>query len=225
MTPLIEPILLIAGSFLLGSAPSAYLVTRYLTGMDIRRHGSGNAGATNVMEQVGMPVGIALGTFDCIGKGALPVVIAKLMDQPLSVQAAVGLVAVVGHNWSPFMKFTGGRGVATTIGVVFGFALWQEALILGVAIGVIGRLLYRDTGIWRLVAMVALPILTLAFDRPMEIVAMAVSIGMILIAKRLIANWEPPSAGQPLPQVLTYRLLWDRDVPQRTSWTRRAPEG
>jgi hypothetical protein len=96
---------------------------------------------------------------------------------------------------------------------------------LGLVIGVIGRLIFRDTGFWTLIAMITLPVLTAVFDRPSEVIAMAIAIVIILVAKRLIANGEAPATSHPLLQVLTYRLLWDRDVSHRTSWTRRAPNG
>ena len=222
---MLEAPLIIGGAYLVGSIPSAFLLVRGLKGVDIRDYGSGNAGATNVMLHAGWWTGLFLGTFDSLVKGTLPVVIASLLDQSLGVQAAAGLVAVAGHNWSPFLRFTGGRGVATAIGVVLGFALWQEFLILTVVIGLIGRLLYKDTGFWTLVAMVSLPVLTVIFDRPLEIVLTSVCIGLMLMAKRLIANWEPPSSASSMPLVLVYRLLWDRDVPRKARWTTRAPQG
>ena len=222
---MLEATLVIGGAYLVGSIPSAFLLVRGVKGIDIRDYGSGNAGATNVMLHVGWWTGLLLGTFDSLVKGALPVVIARLLDQSLGVQAAAGLVAVAGHNWSPFLRLTGGRGVATSIGVVLGFLLLWEFLILTVVMGVIGRLLYKDTGFWTLVAMVSLPGLTLLFDRPMEIVVTSVCIGLMLMAKRLIANREPLTSESSMPLVLVYRLLWDRDVPKKARWTTRSPQG
>lgn len=221
---MVEATLIIGGSYLVGSIPSAFLLVRHLKGIDIRNYGSGNAGATNVMVHAGWWTGLLLGTFDSLVKGALPVVVAKLFDQSLGVQAAAGLVAVAGHNWSPFLRFTGGRGVATAVGVLIGFLLWQEFLILTVAIGLIGRLVYKDTGFWTLVAMVALPALTLIFDRPLEIVLTSVVIGLMLMVKRLIANFEPRTSTLSMPLVLFYRLLWDRDVPRKARWIARDPQ-
>ena len=218
-----ESVLLILSAYLVGAIPSAYLIARYLKGIDIRRYGSGNAGATNVMVHVGAVTGFTLGTFDCLVKGTLPVVVGRLLDVPLGVQVSAGLVAVVAHNWSPFMRLTGGRGVATAIGLVVGFLLWQEILVLTVVMGVIGRLVYRDTGLWTFVAMIALPVLTFVFDRPVEIVAMSVSIAIILMAKRLTANWERPADEKSLVSVLRRRLLWDRDVPRKAPWVERSP--
>ena len=220
---MLEATLIIGGAYLVGSIPSAFLLVRYLKGIDIRDYGSGNAGATNVMVHAGWWTGLLLGAFDSLVKGALPVIAARLLDQSLGVQAAAGLVAVVGHNWSPFLRFTGGRGVATALGVILGFLLWQEFLILAVVMGVIGRLLYRDTGLWTLVAMVALPILTVIFDRPLEIVLTSVCLGLMLIAKRLVPNWAPPISTYPIPLVLICRLLLDRDVPRKSRWTARDP--
>ena len=220
---MLESTVLILGAYLVGAIPSAYIVARLMKGIDIRHYGSGNAGATNVMVHVGAVTGFTLGTFDCLIKGTLPVVIGRLLDVPLSVQVTAGLVAVVAHNWSPFMRFTGGRGVATAIGLVVGFFLWQEMLILIVVMLIIGRLIYDDTGLWTFVAMITLPVLTLVFDRPIEIVTMSVSIAIVLIAKRLTANWERPSRDFPIADVLSRRLLWDRDLPSKTPWIQRGP--
>ena len=115
---MLEAALLILGAYLWGSVPSTYVAARYLRGIDIREFGSGNVGSANFMAHVGRRTGFLLGTSDCLVKGTLPVVVAKLLDQSLGVQAGVGLAAIAGHNWSPYIRFTGGRGVATAIGVV-----------------------------------------------------------------------------------------------------------
>ena len=143
----IYAVLAIAAAYLWGAIPSSYIVVRRLKGIDIRDYGSGNVGASNVMTHLGMKAGFLLGTFDCVAKGTLPVVIVRLLDQGLALQVGVGLAAIAGHNWSPFIRFAGGRGVATAIGVVFGFFMWQEILILGAVLGIIGRLIFRDTGL------------------------------------------------------------------------------
>ena len=207
--------LLIVGAYLLGAIPSAYLVARYLKGIDIRQHGSGNMGASNVMDNVGRLPGWLLGTFDCLAKGSLPVFVGGLLDVGMDVRVGAGLAAIAGHNWSPYMRFTGGRGVATAVGVVFGLFMWQEFLILTVVMGAIGRLLLRDTGFWTLVAMIALPALAFLFNRPAEVVYMAMGIAALLMLKRLTGNWEMPPPDQRLLRVLANRALWDRDIRKR----------
>ena len=216
--------LVLLGAFAWGGIPSAYLVARYAKGIDIRDYGSGNAGSSNVMSHVGRWPGFLLGVFDCLGKGALTVVVARhLLDQSVEVQAGACLAAIAAHNWSPYMRFTGGRGVATAIGGMLGFMMFWEMLVLAVVVGVIGRLIFHETGLWTLVAMVTLPLLAYAFDRGPEVVYMTIAIGGLLVLKRLTANWEPPLKGYPIAKVMACRVLLDRDVPGRALWTQRQP--
>lgn len=216
--------LLIVGAYLLGAIPSGYLVGRYLKGIDIRKHGSGNVGATNVMAHVGIWTGLLLGAFDCLAKGSLPVAAAKLLDQSLAVQVGAPLAAIAGHNWSPYLRLTGGRGVATAIGALVGFLMWPELLIIGFVMGLIGRLLLHETGLWTLVSILVAPALAyLAFHRPPEIVYLTLGIGGLLILKRATANWEPIPAGHHRIRVVANRLLWDRDVADKAEWTHRRP--
>ena len=215
--------LFILGTYLWASIPTAYVVARYLKGIDIRQYGSGNVGAANVMAHVGRRIGFGLGTFDCVVKGTLPVVLANVFGEPLYVQAGVSLVAIAGHCWSLYIGFTGGRGVATAVGVVLGFLMWPEFLILCVVMGLLGYVVFREMGFWTFIAMLALPLLAFVFDRPTEVLVMTLGVGGVLTAKRLTANWEMPSGEYPLVKVIGYRVIWDRDVPKRVQWTRRSP--
>ena len=220
---MLTPVLFVIGAYLWGGIPTTYLVARYKTGIDIREFGSGNMGASNAMAHVGKWSGLLLGTFDCVGKGILPVLLARLLDQSLGVQVGIGLAAIAGHNWTPFLRFTGGRGVATAVGLIVVFALWWEAIILVATMGVLGRLIFKDTGLWTFLSMLVLPVLAFLFNRPIEILVMTMFIGILLIAKRLTANWEPPY-GSSLIRIMLYRILWDRDVARKVEWTQRIPQ-
>ena len=217
--------LIIVAAYLWGAVPSAYLVGRYLKGIDVRDYGSGNVGGSNMAAHVGKWQGFLILVFDSVGKGTVPVVAAMLMNKDLAVEAGVGAAVIAGHNWSPYIRFTGGRGVATAIGVLAGFSMWWELVAWALLIGVAGRILTRDVAFWTLVAVLALPVLTLVFERPpeIEITLMSVAIALLLVLKRLLANWESPLNEYSLPRVLAYRLLWDRDVPRRQQWEARAP--
>jgi len=216
--------LLIVGAYLWGAIPTAYLLARYLKGIDIRQHGSGNVGATNVMHHVGKLPGWLLGTFDCLAKGSLPVFVVGLLDVGMDIRVAVGLVVIAGHNWSPYIRFTGGRGVACAVGVVFGLFMWQEFLILTAVMGGMGRLVFRDTGVWTLASMIALPVLALVFGRPAEVVYMTVGIGVLLMLKRLTGNWQMPPSDRKLVGVLVSRALWDRDFRHKGPSTNRTSQ-
>ena len=220
---MLESVLIILVAYLWGGVPSGYIVGRYLKGIDLRAYGSGSLGASNLMEHVGRLTGFGVGVFDCVGKGTLTVVVTDLMGQTLAVQALAGLAAIAGHSWSPYLRFTGGRGVATAIGVLLGFFMWKEMLAGVFLIGLIGRAVMRDTAFWTLATLIVLPLLTYAFGEPMELVYMSSGISALLVLKRLTANWERPGQEYGLPRTLAYRVLWDRDVPRKLEWTTRRP--
>ncbi len=111
-----------------GSVPIGLLVGRWAKGMDIRQHGSGNIGAANVLRTVGAGWAGLVFLFDA-AKGAGPVMLGRYFGLGPVTLALVALLAVVGHNWSLFLGFRGGKGVATSLGVLL-------ALAPGVAVGV-----------------------------------------------------------------------------------------
>jgi len=121
-------------AYLLGSINSAYIVTRLATGKDIRQLGGGNAGGRNVFREVGLGAAIPVAIFD-VGKGAASVAIAywllnvPLYEMHLFVMLA-GIAAVAGHMWSIYLKFTGGNGLAATIGVLAMIMPWALLVIL-----------------------------------------------------------------------------------------------
>ena len=221
---MVENVLLVVGAFLVGSIPTGYLVSKYAAGIDIRDYGSGNAGASNVIAHVGMWIGAAQGLFDCLVKGALPVLVGAYIDADPWAQGGAGIAAVVGHNWSPFLRFTGGRGVATGIGALLGLMLWRELLIMAVLSLILMRIATRDTGLWTLMSIVLLPALAYVLGQPPEKVLAVVAIGALLVFKRLTANWEPIPQEYGVLRVLAFRILWDRDVPKRVEWTNRRPQ-
>lgn len=119
--PWVQDILIVCGAFLLGSIPTGYLVAR-AKGIDIRQHGSGNIGATNVFRTVGKPLGILVFVADAL-KGFLAVFAAgrvaeggTLGGEWLVIAAAVAVIA--GHNYTPWLGFKGGKGIATSAGVL-----------------------------------------------------------------------------------------------------------
>ncbi len=216
---------LVAAAYLVGSVPSAFLLARYLRNIDIRDYGSGNVGASNVMEHVGLRTGIALGVFDTLFKGTMPVLAANLLGQSLLVQAAVAVASIAGHNWSVYLKFTGGRGISIGIGVLLGMGLWVELGVGLLLIGLIGRVVMKDTGIWSLVSFLALPVTAILVGRDPEAVYMLGAMAVMLVVKRLVGNWEWPSTDRYGPgRVLLHRFLWDRDVPRQEAWTGRMPD-
>jgi glycerol-3-phosphate acyltransferase PlsY len=135
--PLWAAALWVLGAYLSGSIPFGWIVFRILRGGDIRDHGSGNIGATNLMRFCGKGWAAAVLLLDAL-KGAVPVLAARLAGAPSWLQAAVAVAAVVGHCYTVFLRFRGGKGVATGLGVFAAMAplavLCSLAAFLAVAV-------------------------------------------------------------------------------------------
>lgn len=132
-------------AYLLGSIPTAYLITRFVYGKDIRKLGGGNVGTHNVYENIGKLPGIIVGIID-VGKGVASVYIALAMlvaPEYYYWVFASGLAAVIGHIWPVFLKFRGGNGIATSIGILF-VLMTREAMI-AMAIAILLLVISRNT--------------------------------------------------------------------------------
>jgi glycerol-3-phosphate acyltransferase PlsY len=113
----------ILAAYLLGAIPFGLLFARWLTGKDPREHGSGNIGATNALRTSGKKVGILTLLAD-IGKGSLTVALADYLQDDMTLVAAVALAVFVGHVFPIYLKFKGGKGVATMFGVLIPWLPW-----------------------------------------------------------------------------------------------------
>lgn len=119
----------------LGSIQSAYLLGRLIRNIDIREHGTGNAGASNVTSTLGLKYGVMVGGFD-IFKGALAVVAVRGIFPGFPELAYLaGLMAVIGHLFPFYLRFRGGKGVAALIGMMFGVD-WRLGLLFVLLVGV-----------------------------------------------------------------------------------------
>ena len=131
-------------SYLVGSVPTSIIVARYRRGIDIRQHGSGNAGGTNVIRVLGWKMGVFVIAAD-MAKGLIAtMLIARLMYGPIPfenktpfddftvVQIIAGCAAILGHIWTLFAGFKGGKGIATAGGMLLGIAPIEVAISLGV---------------------------------------------------------------------------------------------
>jgi glycerol-3-phosphate acyltransferase PlsY len=123
-------------AYLLGSIPFAYITGKLLKGIDIRQVGGGNMGAVNTAREIGLVPGFLVLVAD-IAKGSLAVIIALRLDLSLILVFGAGFAAVLGHNWPVFLKFRGGKGAATTIGVLFALVPLEFAISLTLILAII----------------------------------------------------------------------------------------
>lgn len=150
-------VLALVASYLVGAIPNSYLAGKLFKGIDLREHGSGNLGATNVWRTLGPKFAIPVGILDS-AKGAIPVLfIAPLASDAKLFALACGIMAVLGHVFSIFVGFKGGKGVATAAGVMLG--LTPLAVLVTTAVWLV---ILWTTGYSSLGSIVAAAILPLA---------------------------------------------------------------
>lgn len=161
--------------YAIGSLPTAYLLTRYNLGRDIREIGDFNSGAANVFRNVGAKAGIAVGAIDII-KGALVIVLAKTLVDDTGMEMMAGAAALAGHIFPAHLKFKGGRGAATAVGVLI-----ASLPMIGLPIGVAGLLVlyFTHKAIYPLaVFLVAIPVLAYPVGYSPALAVYSVSIPM-----------------------------------------------
>ncbi len=218
-------ILLLIGAYLMGSIPTAYLIAKWSRGIDIRRYGSGNVGASNVLSAVSKRWAIPVTVFD-LAKGMIMVWVAQLLGLDIVQQIAIGLAAIIGHNWSVFLRFSGGRGIFTTLGVV---------LMLSPKLGLIAIVLaylfapFHQLSLGVSIALVSLPILSWFLSQPLGInERLAITLGylailLIALFRRLTAPRTSVTASVPSGELFLSRLLFDRDIRDRKAWISQTP--
>lgn len=234
--PFIGVLLLTLGAYLFGAIPTAYLAVRIRRGEDIRRIGSGNVGGANAIQAMGRTAGLIVMAFDVFVKGPLPVIIAgSVLDYGKGVEVVGGCAALIGHNWSVFLRFSGGRGLGTGSGVMFAMA-WPIWFIFA-GIGLICWIITRNSPVGWVIGLVLLPFIVVGFGQDQEYVIYATLFAVISAVKRVASNPGDRRASLEIPptqpgekpetasrlQIYWNRLIYDRDIKDRESWLRGDP--
>ena len=193
-------------SYLLGSIPTAYLFGK-MKGVDIRKVGSGNVGATNAMRALGRGLGITVLLLDIL-KGFIAVVVLgdyfgskPIFWEVQNLRIIIGLCCICGHNWTIFLRFKGGKGIATSFGVLLGLALTLPGL--GIIIGIlvlswlIVFLAWRMVSLASIVAGIALPVLVILFRQPVILLIVSLILCTFVVIRhksnlqRILQGKEP----------------------------------
>jgi glycerol-3-phosphate acyltransferase PlsY len=182
-------------SYLLGSIPSAYIFVRIIKKQDIRKLGSGNVGATNAMRVLGKKWGILILAIDML-KGFIPTIfIADYILFKFKYPSAellrllMGFSAVIGHNWPVFLNFKGGKGVATTFGVMLALTLkingfiWVVLSSLGIWITVFS--ISKIVSVASIVSAITLPIFMLIFKQNIYLIFISIIFSSLILIRHL----------------------------------------
>ncbi|MFC1931439.1 glycerol-3-phosphate acyltransferase [Chloroflexota bacterium] len=215
---------LMLGAYILGSVPPAYLAAKLFRGIDLRQCGTGQVGGGNLWRMTSWKFGLPAGIFD-LGKGLVMVWVAQLVGLTIAQQIVVGLAAIIGHNWSIFLRFSGGRGIGTTMGVVFilplvnAMAPWVTVAFFSILIG--GTLILRSSPL-PVFAVASLPLIS-GFYESLSVALAFLAVFLIIAVRRLISPRTVEAASISRGQLLLNRLFFDRDIKDRKFWMYRKP--
>jgi len=230
--PLYGVLLLALGAYLFGAIPTAYLAVRIRSEEDIRQIGSGNVGGANAIQAMGRTAGLIVMAFDVFVKGPLPVIVAgSVLDYGKGVEVVGGCAALIGHNWSVFLRFSGGRGLGTGSGVMFAMA-WPIWFIFA-GIGLLYWIITRNSPVGWVIALVLLPFIVAGFGLAQEYVIYAALFAVISVIKRVASNPGERRASPDIRDgnpdaakrfhIYWNRLIYDRDIKDRDAWLRGDP--
>jgi len=179
-------------SYLLGSIPTAYIFGRIIKGIDIRDFGSGNVGATNVFRVLGPAWGIFVLILDIL-KGIIPVTaladyfIGYTEISPEILRIVFGFACVCGHNWTLFLRFRGGKGVATTLGVLIGLATavaeLRLILLLVILVWLAVFLILRFVSVASVASALSFPVFVFVFHRSKELLALGIALAILIVLR------------------------------------------
>jgi len=170
-------------AYLLGGIPTGYLVAKRVKGIDIRQFGSGNPGAANVYRVVGRGAGWVTLTVDAL-KGFLPVILARqFYPTEYASLIGVGALAIFGHIWTIYLRFSGGKGVATSCGVFA--ALLPVPTLACFGVFVVAVALSGHISVGSMIGSAALPVFAWLRGEPTELVVMAAVVAALILVKHV----------------------------------------
>ena len=184
---------LVLFAYLLGSLPTALVVVRLFTGDDVRRKGSGNVGATNALRAAGWKAGVVVTVID-VAKGAVPVWLMRLYNPESVWIAAAMLAAVLGHCYPVWLRFRGGKGVATGFGSFLVIA--PLSALAALALWFVVLVIWRWVSLASMVASASFPMILKLIDNPDLVTLIAVSAAAVLIILRHGSNIRNMLAGR-----------------------------
>lgn len=219
-------VILVSGAYLLGSVPLSYIAAKLSKGIDLREYGTGQVGGGNLWRMTSWKVALPVGLFD-LAKGMVMVLAANSMGMDGTQQLTAGLATIIGHNWPIFLHFHGGRGIGTAAGVVIILTIignitpWLTITLI--AIIAVGVLIMRSSPLPVLIAFAALPITSWWLHEPLSVTMGFLAMLLIVVIKRLTAQRSAEMVSTSRGWLFLYRLLFDRDTPNRKTWMHRKP--
>ena len=172
--------MVLIAAYLLGSLPFGYIMSKILLKTDIRQHGSGNIGATNVLRVVGWRAALPVFLLDML-KGFLAVIIARLVIDVPAVYLGAGFLAMLGHSYPVFLGFRGGKAAATAIGVMAALSGW--ALLIMALVALVAVALTRYVSFGSIVGALLVPLIFLILGYELPYVIFGIATALLIIVR------------------------------------------
>jgi glycerol-3-phosphate acyltransferase PlsY len=216
-------IILIVIAYFFGSIPLSYIIGK-IRGIDLSKQGTHQVGAGNLWRITSRRLGLLVGFYDFL-KGMLMVGVAHNLGLDAGQQLVVGLAVIVGHNWPVFLRFHGGRGIATLLGLVIilpalnEISLWPSVIAAGFTL--IMTIIYHSSPLPVLISVASLSLTNWLFHNPMSVVMAYLAIFLVVVVKRLTAQPAPEKTQISRGRLIVNRLFFDRDIADKRAWMHR----
>jgi acyl phosphate:glycerol-3-phosphate acyltransferase len=216
-------IILIVIAYFFGSIPLSYILAKR-RGVDLSKQGTHQVGAGNLWRITSRKLGLVVGFYDLL-KGIIMVGVAHDQGLDAGQQLVVGLAVIVGHNWPVFLRFHGGRGIATLFGLVIilpclnDISPWPSVIASGFTL--IMTIIYRSSPLPVLISVASLSLTNRLFGSPMSVVMAYLAIFLVVVIKRLTAQPAPEKLPISRARLVVNRLFFDRDIADKTAWLHR----
>jgi glycerol-3-phosphate acyltransferase PlsY len=189
---LINEVIAVILGYVIGSIPSAYIIGRLMGKIDVRQEGDGRISASAVHKRLGVVPFVLVVIMD-VGEGVLAVLIAGMLTESLLVVLIAGFAAVVGHNWSVFLKFKGGLGATTIYGVLVTLVWWQLLVVAAAAFILFLIMKRKKSGLSTAVLIIALSIVLFVQKSPLILVIYPFVLIMLMLLKRFQISRTVPA--------------------------------
>jgi glycerol-3-phosphate acyltransferase PlsY len=204
--------------YLCGSIPFSWIIVRLIKRIDMRCYGSGTVSATMVGILVSKPVAVLVGCLDIL-KALIPIYLSQRVQSNIATDCAIGIGALLGHNWPVWLNFHGGRGISVILGSLV-ILFPSGALYLLFAL-VLGKVI-KAGAITVLFALATMPLLAFLLGKPILLVWYTLVIFLLGLIKRIEANREPLPSKNKITVILR-RIFLDRDIKDYHHWLHRQP--
>jgi len=206
-------------AYVIGSMSPSYVAAGIVGGIDLRLYCSGTVSGSNVWRSVARWAVVPVGMIEVL-KGVGAVLVARALGLDLWWQIMAGCIVIVGHNWSIFLGFSGGRGFGVSIGVMLMVAPKELAVMSGVTL--LGFLAGASAPAMGL-GMAATPPVSYLFGDPAAVTAGCCIMAFLMFAKRLTGDPDAGESGLPCKSMILNRIVFDRDIRDERGWLDRRP--